>query len=97
MVPVTSNSSSVFGQAERRKPGLYLREMRIHAGLKMREVVAASKRLAKQKGDSRYAIVLSRLSMIEQYDVVPSIFRLYTLSAVYGSDLHTLLRLYGIE
>src|SRR5690349_11702675 len=97
MVPVTSNGSDVFGQAQGRKPGFYLRELRIQAGLKMREVVAASKRLAIQKGDSRYAIVLSRLSMIEQYDVVPSIVRQYTRSAVYGSELHTLLRLYGIE
>src|SRR5690348_11789796 len=97
MAAGTSNTVVFLSQAQSKKPGLHLRQMRLQAGLTMRDVVVASKRLAKKRGDPRYGIVVSRLSMMEQCDVVPGIFRLYTLSAVYGSDIGTLLKLYGIE
>lgn len=63
----------------------------------MRDVENGSLQVARRLGNDEYAIPPSRLSDIETKGVVPSIFRLYTFSAIYRADYRKLLSLYGID
>ena len=63
----------------------------------MREVENASVRIAARRSNDEYAIAPSRLSDIETKGVVPSIFRLYTLAAIYRLDVREILSWYGID
>src|SRR5262249_24423820 len=48
-------------------------------------------------GNSEFAIPISRLSDIESKGILPSIYRLYSLSIIYRKDLAELHALYGID
>lgn len=77
--------------------GQRLRLLREGMGLTLRDVESATLRLAHDLNNDEYQISLSRLSDIETKGTVPSIFRLYALSAVYRIDLLELLQWYGIN
>jgi transcriptional regulator with XRE-family HTH domain len=76
--------------------GQRLRKARERLGLKFREVEVASQKIAERHGNEEYLIGLSRLSDIENKSVVPSVFRLYTLSTIYRLDFLELLSWYGV-
>jgi transcriptional regulator with XRE-family HTH domain len=78
-------------------PGQRLRSLREQLGLSIRDVEMASHRIAKRRLSDEYAINLSRLSDIETKGVVPSVFRFYTLAAIYRRDILELLSWYGID
>jgi hypothetical protein len=71
--------------------------VREQLGFTIRDVEAASVRIAEQRRSDDFAIPLSRLSDIETKGVTPSIYRLYTLSVVYRRDLREILTWYGID
>lgn len=77
--------------------GQKLRHVREQLGFTIRDVEAASVRIAEQRRSDDFAIPLSRLSDIETKGVTPSIYRLYTLSVVYRRDLREILTWYGID
>jgi transcriptional regulator with XRE-family HTH domain len=77
--------------------GLNLRGLRERLGLTMREVESASVRIAERHGNDEFEICPSRLSDIETKGLVPSIFRLYSLSITYRCDLREILAWYGID
>ncbi len=77
--------------------GMDLRKIRDRLGLTMRDVETASMQIAQHRGNDEYLIPPSRLSDIETKGVVPSIFRLYSLAAIYRKPLRSLLQLYGME
>ena len=77
--------------------GLNLRGVRERLGLTMREVESASVRIAERHGNDEFEICPSRLSDIETKGLVPSIFRLYSLSIIYRCDLREILAWYGID
>lgn len=76
--------------------GQRLRKARERLGLKFREVEIASQKIAERHGNEEYSIGLSRLSEIENKSVVPSVFRLYSLSTIYRLDFLELLSWYGV-
>jgi len=78
-------------------PGKRLRQLREQLGLTVRDVEASSARLANKRGDRAYSIPLSRLSDIENKEVVPSIYRVYSLAVIYRQDLREILSWYGIQ
>lgn len=78
-------------------PGQQLRTVREQLGLTMRDVEAASARLAARHNNADFVIALSRLSDIETKGVVPNIYRLYSLAAVYRRDMHEILSWFGID
>ncbi len=78
-------------------PGRRLREIRERLGLKYRDVQEASHLIARARGNQEFAMGLSRLADIENQGTVPSIFRMYSLSAVYGLGFHTVLAWYGVN
>lgn len=77
--------------------GIDLRKIRDRLGLTMRDVETASMAVAQQRGSEEYLIPPSRLSDIETKGVVPSIYRFYSLAAIYRKPMRTLLRFYGID
>ena len=79
------------------KGGYKLRALREALGCTMRDVESASLQIARRLGSEEFAIPPSRLSDIETKGVVPSIFRLYSLAAIYRRDYRELLSWYGVE
>ncbi len=76
--------------------GQKLRRARERLDLRYRDVEEASQRVANQHGNDEFLIGLSRLSDIENKGTVPSLYRLYSLCAIYGLDVGTVLKWYGI-
>lgn len=77
--------------------GQTLKVLRGKLGLTMRDVEAASARIAQRRGNDEFFIPLSRLSDFETKGIVPSIFRVYSLSIIYRLDMRELLSWYGID
>jgi transcriptional regulator with XRE-family HTH domain len=77
--------------------GQKLGALREALGYTMRDVEAGSLQVSRRLGNAEFAIPPSRLSDIETKGVVPSIFRLYTLAAIYRSDYCELLSWYGVD
>lgn len=77
--------------------GQKLRRARERLGLRYRDVERASLRIGSEKGNQEFVVGLSRLADIENKGTVPSIYRLYSLCAIYGLDFTSVLAWYGIE
>jgi len=78
-------------------PGKSLRTLREKLGLSMRDVENSSARIADKYRNEEFSIPPSRLSDIETKGILPSIYRLYTLSVIYRRDLRELLNWYGVD
>jgi transcriptional regulator with XRE-family HTH domain len=77
--------------------GLNLRVLREKLGLTMRDIETASEQIARRRNNEEYSIPISRLSDFETKGVIPSIYRLYSLAAIYRKDFRELLAWYGID
>lgn len=77
--------------------GWKLREVRERLHLTYRQVEEATRQLASAKLNSEYLVTISRLSEIENNNVLPSIFRFYSLSVVYRLGFLDMLEWYGVE
>src|SRR5215475_5636487 len=71
--------------------GKSLRTLREKLGLTMRDVEMSSSLIAEKYRNEEFSIPPSRLSDIETKGILPSIYRLYTLSVIYRRDLRELL------
>ncbi len=79
------------------EPGQQLRKIRERLQLRYRDVEEASQKIAKRRKNEEFVIGLSRLADIENRGTVPSIYRAYTLCAIYRLDITVLLSWYGID
>ena len=77
--------------------GQKLKRVREGLNLRYRDVEEASLRIAEAHKNDEFAIALSRLADIENKGTVPSIYRLYTLSAIYRLDFLELLEWYDVN
>ena len=77
--------------------GSDLRKIRDRLGLTMRDVENASQSISQRHGSEEYSIPPSRLSDIETKGVIPSVYRFYSLAAIYHRPVRALLQLYGID
>lgn len=77
--------------------GQKLKRIRERLNLRFRDVEEASVRIASRKGNDEFSIALSRLADIENKGTIPSIYRLYSLCAIYRLDLSDVLSWYGIS
>jgi transcriptional regulator with XRE-family HTH domain len=77
--------------------GKSLRALREKLGLTMRDVEHSSACIAEKYRNEEFSIPPSRLSDIETKGILPSIFRLYTLSIIYRRDIRELMSLYGVD
>jgi transcriptional regulator with XRE-family HTH domain len=77
--------------------GQKLKTARERLNLRFREVEEASTRIAARRGNDEYIIALSRLADIENKGTMPSLYRLYSLCAIYRLDFNEVLSWYGIS
>jgi len=78
-------------------PGQKLKKRREELDLRYRDVVEASGKIAERRKSDEYRFVLSRLSEVENQQALPSIYKLYTLCAIYRLDMLEVLEWYGID
>ncbi len=72
-------------------PGLKLKSIRERLDLRFRDVEEPSYRIAAIHKNDEFCIAISRLADIENKGVIPSIFRLYPLCAIYKQDIEEML------
>ena len=78
-------------------PNELLKDLRARLGITTRDVAELSQKIAETEGNSEFQISNAWLTQIENSDSVPSIFKLYSLSAIYRLKFTELLRLYGLD
>ena len=78
------------------RPGEKLRQVRERLKLTYRDVVEASQEIARRRDSEEFTIALSRLADIENKGTLPTIYRLYSLSAIYRLDWKEVLKWYGV-
>ena len=76
--------------------GEQLRRLRERLDLSLRDVEIAASRLAEKYQNPEFEMPASRLSDIESKGMLPNIYRLYTLAAVYRKDIREMLQFFGI-
>ncbi len=76
--------------------GFRLKKIREKLGLTQEAIQAASLEIAKMEENPQYAIRHSHLSVIENTDSVPNIYKLFSLCAIYRLDMIEVLRWYGL-
>jgi len=79
------------------EPGQKLKRVRERLNLRFREVEEASTEIARRRGNDEFIVALSRLADIENKGTMPSIYRLYSLCAIYRLELSEVLSWYGIS
>ena len=77
--------------------GQKLKRVRERLNLRFRDVEEASGKIAATHKNDEFTVALSRLADIENKGTLPSVYRLYSLSAIYGLDLTEVLGWYGIS
>lgn len=77
-------------------PGISLKKVREKLNLRYRDVEAASHEIARRRGSDDYVIALSRLADIENKGTLPTLYRLYSLCAIYRLNPLDVLRRYGL-
>ena len=78
------------------RAGEKLKRARDRLKLTYRDVEQASQKIAARHGSDEFAIALSRLADIENKGTVPTVFRLYSLCAIYRLDFDQVLQWYGV-
>jgi transcriptional regulator with XRE-family HTH domain len=78
-------------------PGQKLRRIRERLNLRVRDVEQASLKIADKYHNDDFAVLINRISEIENRNLVPSIHKLYSLCATYRLDFQEVLEWYGIS
>ena len=76
--------------------GERLKKIRDRLNLTIRDVEEASRKIANRHKNDEFVVGLSRLSEIENKGVVPTIYRFYSLCAIYRLDLAEVLEWYAV-
>jgi transcriptional regulator with XRE-family HTH domain len=76
--------------------GQKLKRVRERLHLRFRDVEEASSQIATRRGNDEFIVALSRLADIENKGTMPSLYRLYSLCAIYRLDVAEVLAWYGI-
>jgi hypothetical protein len=89
MTPPPDNTDALDG-------GQKFRQARESLGLRFRDVEQASQQIAERFENREYEVLISRLSDIENHGTLPSIYKVYSLYAIYRIDYREALAWYGI-
>jgi transcriptional regulator with XRE-family HTH domain len=76
------------------KAGDCLRRLRNRLGLTTRKVAEFSREVAAKQGSNEYAISHARLVQIEKQASIPSVYKLFTLSSIYGVPIDEVIATY---
>jgi transcriptional regulator with XRE-family HTH domain len=78
-------------------PGQKLRRIRERLNLRVRDVELASQKIADKHHNDEFAVLINRVSEIENRNLVPTVYKLYSLCAIYHLDFQDVLEWYGIS
>jgi transcriptional regulator with XRE-family HTH domain len=78
-------------------PGQKLRRIRERLNLRVRDVEQASLKIADKYHNDDFAVLINRISEIENRSLVPTLHKLYSLCAIYRLDFQEVLEWYGIS
>jgi len=78
-------------------PGEHLKDLRSRLGITLREVEEQSQKIADQLGNPEFMVSNHWLTRLENTDSVPSIYKLFSLSAIYHTGFSELLSLFGVD
>jgi transcriptional regulator with XRE-family HTH domain len=78
-------------------PGQKLRRIRERLNLRVRDVEQASLKIADKYHNDDFAVLINRISEIENRNLVPTVHKLYSLCAIYRLDFQEVLEWYGIS
>ena len=78
-------------------PGQKMRRIRERLNLRVRDVEQASLKIADKHQNDEFAVLINRISEIENRNLVPSLHKLYSLCAIYRLDLSEAMEWYGIS
>src|SRR5271154_1371300 len=78
-------------------PGQKLRRIRERLNLRVRDVEQASLKIADKYHNDDFAVLINRVSEIENRNLVPTLHKLYSLCAIYRLDFQEVLEWYGIS
>jgi transcriptional regulator with XRE-family HTH domain len=79
------------------RPGQQLKEIRNRLGVTTREVEELSRKIAQDYTNEEFCISNAWLTQIENGDSVPSIYKIFSLSAIYRARFHDLLRIFHVD
>lgn len=77
--------------------GEFLKEKRLQLGLSVRDVRDISAKVALREHNRRFHVSSSRLIQVEGDCAVPSFYKVFTLSVIYGLDFDDVLKMYGVD
>jgi transcriptional regulator with XRE-family HTH domain len=80
-----------------RPPGEQLRKLRIRLGITTRDVENLSQKIAEEEKNSEFQISNAWLTQLENSDSVPSIFKMYSLAAIYHVKFTDLMMFFGVD
>jgi transcriptional regulator with XRE-family HTH domain len=78
-------------------PGQKLRRVRERLNLRVRDVELASQKIADKYHNDEFAVLINRVSEIENRGLVPTLYKLYSLCAIYRLDFQEVMEWYGIS
>jgi len=77
--------------------GQRLRRVRERLNLRVRDVEQASLKIADKYKNDEFAVLINRISEIENRGLVPTLYKLYSLCVIYRLDFQEVLGWYGIS
>jgi len=78
-------------------PGENLKELRSRLGVTLRQVEEESQKIARAHGNPEFFVSNHWLTRLENTNSVPSIFKLFSLSAIYRIKFSELSSLFGVD
>ena len=79
------------------RPGIQLRELRNRLGVTTREVEELSRKIARDRENEDFCISNAWLTQLENGDSVPSIHKIFSLSAIYRTRFFDILRMFDVD
>src|SRR4051812_26646431 len=86
--------NAVPAASEAKKPGDSLRRIRSRRGISARDVEELSRAIALELGNEEFIISHGRIIQVENNESTPSIYKLCSLSAIYGISFSEIVRLF---
>ena len=77
--------------------GQKLRRVRERLNLRVRDVEQATQKIADKYRNDEFTVLINRVSEIENRRLIPSLYKLYSLCAIYRLDFQEVLEWYGIS
>ena len=77
--------------------GQKLRRVRERLNLRVRDVEQATQKIADKYRNDEFTVLINRISEIENRGLTPSLYKLYSLCAIYRLDFQEVLGWYGIS